>query len=248
MATSTSRGDASSSPAPSDLVVLPSYPQMIVEAIASLREDNGSSQAAIARRIEAAHGAAGGLPPSHHALVAAHLSRMSSAAELVAVAGGKYALPPQPTRCPVEEEELEDEVEYDDDDSPDDAPLPLPPPPPVKRGRGRPPKVRSPGFPGCAPPASTTIGAPISGDGLPVPAAAPAAPRRRGRPPKPRDPHAPPKIARPRGRPRKNPLPDGMVQIPRPGTTTAKPRAQFAEGRKRRRGEAACIASPLSLE
>ncbi|KAM0882065.1 hypothetical protein ACQ4PT_032539 [Festuca glaucescens] len=42
--------------------------QMIVEAIASLWEDNGSSQAAIARHIEAAHGAGGELPPSHPAL------------------------------------------------------------------------------------------------------------------------------------------------------------------------------------
>ncbi|KAM0887480.1 hypothetical protein ACQ4PT_028999 [Festuca glaucescens] len=218
----TSRGGPAAS---SDLVVLPSYPQMIVEAIASLREDNGSSQAAIARRIEAAHGAGGELPPSHPALVAAHLSRMAAAAELVAVAGGKYALPAPPSRCPVEEEEEDDEVEYDD--SPDDAPLPPPPQPPAKRGRGRPPKVRPPVFLVGAPAAA--IGAPTSGDGLPVPSAAPAAPRRRGRPPKPRDPLAPPKIARPRGRPRKNPLPDGMVQIPRPGSTAAKPRAQFAE-------------------
>ncbi|KAM0825839.1 hypothetical protein ACQ4PT_069279 [Festuca glaucescens] len=225
----TSRGGPAAS---SDLVVLPSYPQMIVEAIASLREDNGSSQAAIARRIEAAHGAGGGLPPSHPALVAAHLSRMAAAAELVAVAGGKYALPQPPSRCPVVEEaeaaeEVDDEAEYDDD-SPDDAPPPPPPQlPPAKRGRGRPPKVRPPGFPVVAP--AAPIGAPSNGNGLSVPAAAPAAPRRRGRPPKPRDPLAPPKIARPRGRPRKNPLPDGMVQIPRPGSTAAKPRAQFAE-------------------
>ncbi|KAK1644633.1 hypothetical protein QYE76_062438 [Lolium multiflorum] len=206
--------------------------QMIVEAIASLREDNGSSQAAIARRIEAAHGAAGHLPPSHPALVAAHLSRMAAAAELVAVAGGKYALPAPPSRCPAvqdAEEVVDDEPEYDDDSSPDDAPPPPPPQPPAKRGRGRPPKVRPPGFPITATPAGTPIGAPTITNGLPVPAAAPAAPRRRGRPPKPRDPLAPPKVARPRGRPRKNPLPDGMVQIPRPGSTAAKPRAQFAE-------------------
>lgn len=226
----TSRGGPAAS---SHLVVLPSYPQMIVEAIASLREDNGSSQAAIARRIEAAHGAAGHLPPSHPALVAAHLSRMAAAAELVAVAGGKYALPAPPSRCPaVQEADAEDdEPEYDDDSSPDDAPPPPPPPqqqPPAKRGRGRPPKVRPPGFPITAP-AGTPIGATANINGLPFPAAAPAAPRRRGRPPKPRDPLAPPKVARPRGRPRKNPLPDGMVQIPRPGSTAAKPRAQFAE-------------------
>lgn len=218
----TSSGDQSSPRAASDLAVLPSYPEMIVEAIASLREPNGSSQAAIARRIEAAHGAGGDLPPSHPALVAAHLSRMSAAAELVAVAGGKYALPPPPSRSPVEEEDMEAEVEEEEEeDSSDDAPLP--PPPPAKRGRGRPPKVRPQGYPG-GPPA--TIGAPPS-DGLAIAVA--TAPRRRGRPPKPRDPDAPPKIPRPRGRPRKNPLPDGMVPVPRPGSTTAKPRPQFAE-------------------
>ncbi|KAF7052324.1 hypothetical protein CFC21_060438 [Triticum aestivum] len=226
----TSSGDQSSPRAASDLAVLPSYPEMIVEAIASLREPNGSSQAAIARRIEAARGAGVDLPPSHPALVAAHLSRMSAAAELVAVAGGKYALPPPPppSRSPVEEDDMEPEgEEEDDDESSDDAPLPLPlpPPPPAKRGRGRPPKVRPPGYYPGGPPAA--IGAPPS-DGLAVVAVA-TAPRRRGRPPKPRDPDAPPKIPRPRGRPRKNPLPDGMAPVPRPGPTTAKPRPQFAE-------------------
>ncbi|KAF0910251.1 hypothetical protein E2562_001439 [Oryza meyeriana var. granulata] len=214
MATSTSTGDVSHRAA--DLV-LPSYPEMIVEAIASLAEENGSSQAAIARRIEAARGAAGGLPPSHPALVAAHLSRMSAAGELVAVAGGKYALRPQPPPVAAVEAEF-----TADDDSADEDLLPSPPPPPPKRGRGRPPKVRPPGYPGLP---AATVGAP--GDGS-VAAAAPAMPRRRGRPPKPRDPHAPPKIPRPRGRPRKNPLPDGMVPPPRPGAT-AKPRPQFAE-------------------
>ncbi|XP_037428983.1 HMG-Y-related protein A-like [Triticum dicoccoides] len=199
---------------------------MIVEAIASLREPNGSSQAAIARRIEAAHGAGGDLPPSHPALVAAHLSRMSAAAELVAVAGGKYALPPPPSSSPVEEEDMEAEVGEEDDESSDDAPLLLPPPPPAKRGRGRPPKVRPPGYYPVGAPA--IIGAPPS-DGLAVAVAVATAPRRRGRPPKPRDPDAPPKIPRPRGRPRKNPLPDGMAPVPRPGSAAAKPRPQFAE-------------------
>ncbi|KAG8097940.1 hypothetical protein GUJ93_ZPchr0013g37110 [Zizania palustris] len=214
MATSTSTADDSPHHAASGLG-LPSYPEMIVEAIASLAEENGSSQAAIARRIEAARGAGagGGLPPSHPALVAAHLSRMSASGELVAVAGGKYALPPPPPAAAADFSA--------DDNSPDDLP---PSPPPPKRGRGRPPKVRSPGLPG-GPPASAPVGAP--GDDS-VAAAAPAAPRRRGRPPKPRDPHAPPKIPRPRGRPRKNPLPDGMVPRPRPGTTV-KARPQFAE-------------------
>uniref|UniRef100_A0A0E0KI54 H15 domain-containing protein n=1 Tax=Oryza punctata TaxID=4537 RepID=A0A0E0KI54_ORYPU len=204
---------------------------MIVEAIASLAEENGSSQAAIARRIEAAHGAgagAGRLPPSYPALVAAHLSRMSAAGELVAVAGGKYALrptppPPPPAASAAAAEEEEEEEFLADDDSADD----LPPPPP-KRGRGRPPKVRPPGYPAVPPAAAAhaPIGAPVDGS---VAAAAPAVPRRRGRPPKPRDPHAPPKIPRPRGRPRKNPLPEGMVPPPpRPGAT-AKPRPQFAE-------------------
>jgi hypothetical protein len=171
--------------------------QMIVAAIASLAEDNGSSRAAITRRIEAE--ARGDLPASHPALVAAHLTRMSAAGELVAVVGGKYALPPPPPApdSPVEEEE--------EDEPPEPVPLP------AKRGRGRPPKVRPPGFPPGAPPV----------------AGPPAAPRRRGRPPKPRDPNAPPKIPRPRGRPRKNPLPEGMA--PQRAPTSAKPRPQFAE-------------------
>ncbi|PWZ58211.1 hypothetical protein Zm00014a_026689 [Zea mays] len=79
---------------------------MIVAALAALAEENGSSQAAIARRIEAE--ARGDLPASHPALVAAHLSRMSAAGELVAVAGGKYALPtpvPPPPESPADDEE-----------------------------------------------------------------------------------------------------------------------------------------------
>lgn len=188
---------------------------MIVAAIAALAEENGSSQAAIARRIDAE--ARGDLPASHPALVAAHLSRMSAAGELVAVAGGKYALPPPPPPAPPAPESPADGGVDDDDDCADEeeAPEPLPQPP-AKRGRGRPPKVRPPGFP-------------AAGSG--AAASPPAAPRRRGRPPKPRDPHAPPKIPRPRGRPRKNPLPEGMAPRPRPGApTTAKAaRPQFAE-------------------
>lgn len=189
---------------------------MIVAAIAALAEENGSSQAAIARRIDAE--ARGDLPASHPALVAAHLSRMSAAGELVAVAGGKYALPPPPPPAPPAPESPADGGVDDDDcadEEEEEAPEPLPQPP-AKRGRGRPPKVRPPGFP------ATGSGAAAS---------PPAAPRRRGRPPKPRDPHAPPKIPRPRGRPRKNPLPEGMAPRPRPGApTTAKAaRPQFAE-------------------
>ncbi|XP_062212198.1 HMG-Y-related protein A-like [Phragmites australis] len=202
MATSSS-GDHSPH-AGSDLVP-PSYPEMIAAAIAALAEDNGSSQAAIARRIEAE--ARGDLPASHPALVAAHLSRMSAAGELVAVAGGKYALPPPPP--------APDSPDEDDDCPEEGAPLPVPPP--AKRGRGRPPKVRPLGFPAAG----------LAPNGVP---GAAAAPRRRGRPPKPQDPHAPPKIPRPRGRPRKNPLPEGMAPRPRPGApTTAKSRPQFAE-------------------
>ncbi|NP_001142793.2 HMG-Y-related protein A [Zea mays] len=223
MTTPTPSGDGSP-PGSSDLVP-PSYPEMIVAAIAALAEENGSSQAAIARRIEAQ--ARGDLPASHPALVAAHLSRMSAAGELVAVAGGKYALPPPPAQ-PAPESPADDGEDDDDDDdcadevdeeeeAPEPLLVPVPvPQPPAKRGRGRPPKPRPAGFP----------------IGVPGAAASPAAaPRRRGRPPKPRDPHAPPKIPRPRGRPRKNPLPEGMAPRPRPGApASAKAaRPQFAE-------------------
>ncbi|KAG2546464.1 hypothetical protein PVAP13_9KG035223 [Panicum virgatum] len=207
---------------------------MIVAAIAALAEENGSSQAAIARRIEAE--ARGDLPASHPALVAAHLTRMSAAGELVAVAGGKYALPPPPPPAPpapespadggvVVDDDCADEEEEEEEEE-EEAPEPLPQPP-AKRGRGRPPKVRPPGYPATGSGSAGPVGAPGAA------AAPPAAPRRRGRPPKPRDPHAPPKIARPRGRPRKNPLPEGMAPRPRPrpgAPTTAKAaRPQFAE-------------------
>ncbi|KAL6909484.1 hypothetical protein ACP4OV_001765 [Aristida adscensionis] len=211
--------DGGSPHAASDLLP-PSYPEMIVAAIAALAEENGSSQAAIARRIEA-EARGGDLPASHPALVAAHLARMSAAGELVAVAGGKYALPPPPPPAPpaapgslAAEDDDGGFLEDDDEEEEEDVPEPDPVPPlPAKRGRGRPPKARPPGF--------------VAGGGhAPGAAAIPAAaPRRRGRPPKPRDPHAPPKVPRPRGRPRKNPLPEGMA--PRP--PAAKPRPQFAE-------------------
>ncbi|XP_066328454.1 HMG-Y-related protein A-like [Miscanthus floridulus] len=227
MATPTSSGDGSP-PGSSDLVP-PSYPEMIVAAIAALAEENGSSQAAIARRIEAE--ARGDLPASHPALVAAHLSRMSAAGELVAVAGGKYALSPPPPPAPPASESLADDEEDDDcaDEEEEEAPEPLPLPQlPAKRGRGRPPKPRPAGFPAAGVPGAA---GPCPIGVLGAAATPAAAPRRRGRPPKPRDPHAPPKIPRPRGRPRKNPLPEGMAPRPRPGTpASAKAaRPQFAE-------------------
>ncbi|KAL6637043.1 hypothetical protein ACP70R_024615 [Stipagrostis hirtigluma subsp. patula] len=208
MATPTPTAD-DSPPTASDLVP-PSYPEMILAAIAALAEENGSSQAAIARRIEA--DARGDLPASHPALVAQHLSRMSAAGELVAFAGGKYALPPPPPPAPPAPDSPAEDASPDEDE--EEAPMPVPPP--AKRGRGRPPKARPQGL----------VAAPV---GAPGAANTAAAPRRRGRPPKPRDPHAPPKIPRPRGRPRKNPLPEGMAPRPRPGTPAAKPRPQFAE-------------------
>ncbi|AQK63485.1 putative serine/threonine protein kinase IREH1 [Zea mays] len=144
MTTPTPSGDGSP-PGSSDLVP-PSYPEMIVAAITALAEENGSSQAAIARRIEAQ--ARGDLPASHPALVAAHLSRMSAAGELVAVAGGKYALPPPPAQPAPESpaDDGEDDDCADEVDEEEEAPEPLPvpvPQPPAKRGRGRPPKPRT---------------------------------------------------------------------------------------------------------
>jgi hypothetical protein len=66
--------------------------QMVVAVIVSLAKDNGSSQDTITHRIEAeAHG---DLRASHPTLIAAHLARMSAAVELIAILGGKYALPP----------------------------------------------------------------------------------------------------------------------------------------------------------
>jgi hypothetical protein len=105
--------------------------QMVVAVIVSLAKDNGSSQDTITHRIEAeAHG---DLRASHPTLIAAHLARMSAAVELIAILGGKYALPPSP---PVPESLVEE-----NDDSADEEP-PEPVPSPAKGGRGRPPKAR----------------------------------------------------------------------------------------------------------
>ncbi|KAL6909485.1 hypothetical protein ACP4OV_001766 [Aristida adscensionis] len=160
------RGRPRKNPLP--VAMVPSCPEMTVAATTAPAEENGSSQAAIARRSEAEAG--GDLPASHPALVAAHLARMSAAGELVAVEGVKYALPPPlPPATPAAPGST---TGGDDDgfpeDEEDDVPDPDPvPPPPAKRGRGRPRKVRPPSFVGTAPGA----------------AANPAAvPRRRGRP------------------------------------------------------------------
>ncbi|CAN6309633.1 unnamed protein product, partial [Urochloa humidicola] len=141
MATPTPTGGGGGSPPDSSDLVPPSYPEMILAAIAALAEENGSSQAAISRRIEAE--SRDDLPASHPALVAAHLSRMSAAGELVAVAGGKYALPPPPPPAPpAPESPVDDDMDdcAEEEEEEELAPEPLPQPP-VKRGRGRPPKL-----------------------------------------------------------------------------------------------------------
>lgn len=56
---------------------------MILAAISELDEKCGSSESAISEHIEAAHGEQ--LPPSHESLLAAHLTRMTEAGELVFV-------------------------------------------------------------------------------------------------------------------------------------------------------------------
>ncbi|KAG1330555.1 putative HMG-Y-related protein A [Cocos nucifera] len=107
--------------------------RMILAAITELDEKSGSSKSAISEHIEAAHGEH--LPPSHESLLAAHLTRMTEAGELVFVdncyvrAGPDAPPPPKRGRG-----------------RPPKPKLSLSPDGP-RRPRGRPPKPRDPTAP-----------------------------------------------------------------------------------------------------
>ncbi|GMI99864.1 high mobility group A5 [Hibiscus trionum] len=105
----------------------PSYSDMICEAIAALKDANGSSKRAIAKYIESAHK---DLPPTHSALLTHHLKRLKNNGILIMVKKS-YKLASDATRSEVP--------------IPDSAP----PNPPdastgLKRSRGRPPKPKLP--------------------------------------------------------------------------------------------------------
>ncbi|OIT39093.1 PREDICTED: HMG-Y-related protein B-like [Nicotiana attenuata] len=170
---------------PSAPSFLPSYPDMIMEAIEALNDENGSNKSAIAKQIDATYGT---LPPAHGTLLAHHLNKMKQSGQLVMVKNNYMKpdanAPPRRGRG-----------------RPPKPKTPLPegyvPPPP--RPRGRPPKERDPHAPISVP---MKITSPSSGGtgkkrgrprkypndtSSPSQAVAPppsGTPRGRGRPPK----------------------------------------------------------------
>ncbi|EOY03919.1 Linker histone H1/H5 [Theobroma cacao] len=59
---------------------LPSYPQMIVNAIEALNDKNGSNKTSISKYIESQYG---DLPAGHTTLLSHHLNRMKETGELI---------------------------------------------------------------------------------------------------------------------------------------------------------------------
>ncbi|KAF3324183.1 HMG-Y-related protein A [Carex littledalei] len=59
---------------------LPPYPEMILTAVKSMNDKNGSNKSAISKFIETRYGE---LPESHTSLLTAHLARMKESGELI---------------------------------------------------------------------------------------------------------------------------------------------------------------------
>ncbi|KHN17948.1 HMG-Y-related protein A-like [Glycine soja] len=59
---------------------LPPYPEMILEAIEALNEENGSNKSSISKYIESTYG---GLPQAHKVLLNVHLAKMRESGVLV---------------------------------------------------------------------------------------------------------------------------------------------------------------------
>ncbi|KAJ8459854.1 hypothetical protein OPV22_032780 [Ensete ventricosum] len=141
---------------------LPPYPQMILAAVAASGDKDGTSLSAISEYVESSY--EGQLPPSHASLLAAHLTRMTEAGELLLV-GSVYFRPGPEAPPPVKRSRgrpPKPKPKLPDPAGPADAaprrrgrpPKPVDPLAPVKipRPRGRPPKRAAdgadPGQPG----------------------------------------------------------------------------------------------------
>uniref|UniRef100_A0A0D9XDJ0 HMG-Y-related protein A n=1 Tax=Leersia perrieri TaxID=77586 RepID=A0A0D9XDJ0_9ORYZ len=144
---------------------LPSYPEMILEAIEALDDKNGSNKTAISQYIEAKHE---GLPPAHSSLLTAHLARMKQTGEL-AFSKNNYFRGDDPTLPPKRGRgrppKAKDAATAPPAPVPAAAPAPAPDTVSSPRGRGRPPKPKDPVAEAVA---KATVGMP----------------RARGRPPK----------------------------------------------------------------
>ncbi|XP_004236944.1 HMG-Y-related protein A [Solanum lycopersicum] len=161
-------------------LTLPSYPDMIMEAIDALNEEEGSNKSAIWKQIEATHGT---LPPAHGTLLAHHLNQMKQAGQLVMLKNNY--MKPNPNAPPRRGR-----------GRPPKPKSSVPVPDGYPRPRGRPPKERDPYAPITVPMKKTSEGSsggsgkkrgrprkyPMTED---TPVVKPiGAPRGRGRPPK----------------------------------------------------------------
>ncbi|KAH0678242.1 hypothetical protein KY284_019327 [Solanum tuberosum] len=119
---------------------LPSYPDMIMEAIDALNEEEGSNKSAIWRQIEGTHGT---LPPAHGTLLAHHLNQMKQAGQLVMLKNNY--MKPNPDAPPRRGR-----------GRPPKPKASVPVPDGYPRPRGRPPKERVPYAPITVPMKKTT--------------------------------------------------------------------------------------------
>uniref|UniRef100_A0A1J3HAT0 HMG-Y-related protein A n=1 Tax=Noccaea caerulescens TaxID=107243 RepID=A0A1J3HAT0_NOCCA len=141
---------------------LPPYPQMIMEAIESLNDKNGSNKTTIAKHIESTQQT---LPPSHSTLLSYHLNQMKNAGQLIMVKNNYMKPDPDapPKRGRGRPPKPKTQAESGVTETVAAAVSADPP-----RSRGRPPKSRDPSEPPVQPKEKIA-----SGSGRP-----------RGRPPK----------------------------------------------------------------
>ncbi|KAJ4812726.1 HMG-Y-related protein A [Rhynchospora pubera] len=108
---------------------LPPYPEMILTALKTLNDKNGSNKSAISKFIESKHGE---LPESHSSLLTAHLARMKEGGELIFLKNNYFIAgpgsPPKRGRGRPPK--------------PKDGSAPDPKPPSSPKPRGRPPKAK----------------------------------------------------------------------------------------------------------
>ncbi|CAA7033761.1 unnamed protein product [Microthlaspi erraticum] len=177
---------------------LPPYPQMIIEAIESLNDKNGSNKTTIAKHIESTQQT---LPPSHSTLLGYHLNKMKSAGQLIMVKNnymkpGSQSNAPPPKRGRGRPPKPKTQAESGVAETVVAAAVSADPP----RSRGRPPKSRDPseppvqpkekiasgsGRPRGRPPKKPRVDSETVATPAPEPAAQPNVERRgRGRPPK----------------------------------------------------------------
>uniref|UniRef100_A0A1J3J6L0 HMG-Y-related protein A n=1 Tax=Noccaea caerulescens TaxID=107243 RepID=A0A1J3J6L0_NOCCA len=124
---------------------LPPYPQMIMEAIESLNDKNGSNKTTIAKHIESTQHA---LPPSHTTLLNYHLNHMKQSGQIVIVKNNY--MKPDPNAPPKRGRGRPPKPKPPVDSSHVAIPAPSVSPP---RPRGRPPKSKE--SPSEQPPSSS---------------------------------------------------------------------------------------------